>query len=104
MKGLIDQQKEIYNKVLESHIKVKKDIEDKYNNLSRKRKEYKSKLNLVGLSTVDNVTEVKKEDTQLIIKTEPQVIKSKISITKFNFNNQNSTTIEKTHKPNQNSQ
>ena len=102
MKGLIDQQKEIYNKVLESHIKVKKDIEDKYNNLSKNRKEYKSKLNLVGLSTVDNVTEVKKEDTQLIIKTEPKVIKSKISITKFNFNNQNSTTIEKTHNPNQN--
>lgn len=105
MNGLIEQQKEIYNKVLESHIKIKKDIEDKYNNLSRITKKYKSKLNLVGLSTVtvNNVTEEKKEDNQLIVKTEPKVLKSKISITKFNFNNQNSSTTEKTHKPNHSS-
>lgn len=90
--GFIDQQTQIFNKCLESHLKMKNSIEEKYENLSRNKTEKQNNL----LTPSNNSEGVSQELWELskkrgiIIKQEPKILQSKMKISKFKLSPDNS--------------
>lgn len=96
--GFIDQQTQIFNKCLESHLKMKNSIEEKYENLSRNKAEKQNNLFTPSYISIMNKTDGKSQELwelskkkNIIIKQEPKILQSKMKISKFKLNAENNS-------------